>query len=126
MKDEELDSTAGATVPGEVDRIRDIIFGPQMRQYQQEFQALRKHLNQLERKLDQLADDGQTQKKKLATLRRDMRRMGDELRSELQSANQVERAHLGQVLLEIGSRLGAEGSSDRAVDLDREESGDEA
>ena len=49
--DELLDGNRSAA---EVDRIRDIIFGPQMRRYEQQFQRIASQLDGLGKQLDEL------------------------------------------------------------------------
>jgi predicted nucleic acid-binding Zn-ribbon protein len=104
----------------EVDRIRDIIFGSQMRVYQQQFEVMQRDLARLQQEIDHLAErlteqDGE-QGKKLQALRREMRQADDDLRSETRETAQrlttdkVERADLGRLFLDLGSQL-AEGRS---------------
>jgi predicted nucleic acid-binding Zn-ribbon protein len=104
----------------DVERIRDIIFGTQMRDYQQQFEALQRDLVRLQKDIDQLseqlAEQDSSQGKKLQNLRRDLRKADDDLRGELRDTAQrlttdkVEREDLGQLFLEIGNRL-TEGQS---------------
>ena len=110
----------------EVDRIRDIIFGQQMRDYDQRFQIVRRDLERLQEELDRLAErtaeqesnqakrlaeqDG-SQTKRLQELRKEMRRADDDLRDELRQATQmltddkVDRAALGELFIEVGTHL---------------------
>jgi chromosome segregation ATPase len=115
MSDQQVPSSSQ-----ELDRIRDIIFGGQMRDYQQQFQALQRDLNRLQQEIDrlteQLAEQDGAQGKKLQTLRRELRQADDDLRNELRettqnlSSDKVERVDLGRLFLEIGGQL-AEGRS---------------
>ena len=99
----------------DVERIRDIIFGTQMRDYQQRFEAFQRDLAQLQQQLDrlseQLAEQDSHQSKKLQSLRQEMRQADDALRDELRetarklAADKVERADLGHLFHEIGTRL---------------------
>jgi hypothetical protein len=99
----------------DVERIRDIIFGTQMRDYQQQFDALQRDLVRLQQDIDQLneqlAEQDSSQGKKVQNLRREMRKADDDLRGELRDTAQrlttdkVERVDLGQLFLEIGNRL---------------------
>jgi chromosome segregation ATPase len=117
------DKTQGAEQAGpiqEVDRIRDIIFGPQMRDYQERFQQVTLDIERLQQELDrlsqQLAEQDSNQSKKLQELRREMRKADDGLRAELrQSADQltkdkVSRDSLGELFVELGTRLKSGGS----------------
>ena len=104
----------------DVERIRDIIFGTQMRDYQQQFEAVQRDLARLQQDIDQLneqlAEQDSSQSKKVQSLRREMRSADDDLRSELRDTAQrlttdkVERVDLGQLFIELGNRL-AEGRS---------------
>jgi predicted RNase H-like nuclease (RuvC/YqgF family) len=115
MSDEHLQASSQ-----DVERIRDIIFGTQMRDYQQLFEALQRDVARLQQEIDQLneqlAEQDSNQGKKIQALRRDTRQADDELRSELRETAQklatdkVERADLGRLFLEIGTHL-TEGQS---------------
>jgi uncharacterized membrane-anchored protein YhcB (DUF1043 family) len=104
----------------EVERIRDIIFGPQMRDYTQKFQNVQRDLDRLQQELDdlseQLVDQGSETGKKLQALRREMRKADDGLRDELrQTAEQlagdkVDREVLGELFIELGNHLKTGGS----------------
>ncbi|MGD9146804.1 MAG: hypothetical protein PVG56_06310 [Anaerolineae bacterium] len=110
MSDEQLQATSQ-----DVDRIRDIIFGSQMRDYQQRFEGYQRDLARLQQEIaqlsEQLAEQDSTQTKKVQSLRREMRQADDDLRVELRETAQrltvdkVERVDLGQLFLEIGNRL---------------------
>jgi cell division septum initiation protein DivIVA len=110
MSDQQL--KAGAQ---DVERIRDIIFGTQMRDYQQRFEALQRDVARLQQHIDQLneqlAEQDSNQGKKVQSLRQEIRQADDELRSELRETAQkltvdkVERADLGGLFLEIGTHL---------------------
>lgn len=99
----------------DVERIRDIIFGTQMRNYQQRFEAFQRDLARLQQQVDhlseQLAEQDSNQGKKVQSLRQELRQAEDELRSELRETAQkltvdkVERADLGRLFLEIGTHL---------------------
>lgn len=99
----------------DVERIRDIIFGTQMRDYQQRFEVFQRDLARLQQQLDhlseQLAEQDSNQGKKVQSLRQELRQAEDELRSELRETAQkltidkVERRDLGGLFLEIGTHL---------------------
>jgi len=109
----------------EVARIRDIIFGTQMRDYEQRFQALQRDVQRLQKALDalteQLSDQDSSQEKKLQALRREVRKADDELRDELRGTAQkllnskVERVDLGQMLIELGTQLRSGSSLDETL-----------
>ena len=104
----------------EVDRIRDIIFGHQMRDYEQRFQIVQRDLERLQQEIDrlteQLADQDSSQSKKLQDLRREMRKADDSLRDELRETAQrltiekVDRVALGELFIELGTHLKTGGS----------------
>jgi hypothetical protein len=110
MNDEQLQASSQ-----DVDRIRDIIFGTQMRDYQQRFEAYQRDLARLQKEIEQLneqlAEQDSAQSKKTQALRREMRQADDDLRDELRetakklTVDKVERVDLGQLFLEIGNRL---------------------
>ena len=106
MTEEQAASSAGTVQ--EVDRIRDIIFGSQMRDYDQRFQIVQRDLSRLQQELDRLADQmseqDREQSKKLQALRGEMRQADDDLRDELRqavdqlTADKMDRAALGDCL----------------------------
>lgn len=104
----------------EVDRIRDIILGPQLREYEQRFQVVQRDLNRLQQELDrlteQLAEQDSNQAKRLQNLQKEMRQSNDDLRGELRETSQkltnekVDRLALGELFIELGQHLKAGGS----------------
>jgi chromosome segregation ATPase len=72
-----------------VERIRDIIFGPKMRDYEQRFEALTRDLSRLQADLDNLAEQltakDATQTKNLQAARQELRQANGDLRNELKS-----------------------------------------
>ena len=118
----------------EVDRIRDIIFGSQMRDYGQQFDTVRRDLERLQGEIDhlaeQLTEQDRGQADRLQVLRRELRKADDDLRSELREAAQkltgdkVDRMDLGQVFIEIGNYLKTGGTTTgllkTLVDVDQE------
>ena len=115
MSDEQVNATPEVGSEQEVDRIRDIIFGHQMRDYDQQFQIVRRDLERLQQELDRLAerlaDQDSSQAKRLQELRQEMRRADDDLRDELRQATQtltndkVDRVALGELFIELGTHL---------------------
>ena len=102
----------------DVERIRDIIFGPQMRDYEQRFQNVRRDVDRLQQELDRLTerltDQGGDQNKKLQSLRQEMRQADDDLRGEMretaqkQTTEKVDR--LAELFVELGNHLKTGGS----------------
>ena len=104
----------------DVDRIRDIIFGAQIREYEQKFQNVQRDLDRLQQDLDrlneQLVDQGGSHNKKLQNLRQEMRQADDDLRGEMRDTAQrlatdkVDRLALGDLFIELGTHLKEGGS----------------
>lgn len=115
MSDEQVNAISQVEAPQEVDRIRDIIFGHQMRDYDQRFQVVRRDFERLQQELDRLserlAEQDSNQAKRLQELRKEMRRADDDLRDELRQATQtltddkVDRVALGELFIELGTHL---------------------
>ena len=99
----------------DVGRIREIIFGSQMRDYEQRFRLLQRDLEGLQSELEALREQASAQNKerdkKLQALRDDMRQSDDDLRVEMRQAvdrltmDKVDRSTLGDLLIEMGKRL---------------------
>ena len=99
----------------DVERIREIIFGSQMRDYEQRFRLLQRDLEGLQGELEalreQVSAQGKEQDKKLQALRDDTRQSDDDLRAEMREAvdrltmAKVDRSMLGDLLIELGDRL---------------------
>lgn len=99
----------------EVERIRDIIFGAQMREYERRFKELERRLELLERQGGQLSDrldqlhQGQIEADQ--KLRRELRSAVEEWQAQLRAAvndleeDKVGRQDLGDLLVELGTRL---------------------
>jgi len=112
----------------EVDRIRDIIFGSQMRDYEGRFQAVQRDIERLQRDIDRLnerlAEQESSHNKEIGDLRQEMRRADDALRDELRESAQrltsdkVDRIALGELFIELGRQVKAGGSlTDMLVEL---------
>jgi len=120
MTDEQSNATPQVESAQEVERIRDIIFGAQMRNYDQQFQTVQRDLERLQQEIDQLteqlADQDSAQGKKLQDLHREMRKADDDLRTELRQTAQklttdkVDRVALGELFIELGTHLKTGGS----------------
>ena len=106
--------------PEKMDRVRDIIFGPQMRDYEQRFKVVRRDFERLQQEIDQLnerlTEQDTNQLKKLQSLHRDMRQADEDLRAELRQTadkltfDKVDRISLGELFVELGSHLKMGGS----------------
>ena len=111
---------SGEDKPQEVDRIRDIIFGSQMRTYEGNFQTIQRDLERLLHEIDRLNEKIDEQdrdhSKKLQALERELRKADDNLRTELRETalkltdEKVDRQVLGDLLVELGSQLKSAGS----------------
>lgn len=103
-----------------VNCIRDIVFGPQMREYEQRFQQIKNDLErmqqEMERLSDKLIDQDAEQLKKLQALQQDMRKSDDTLRNELRESSQkltdekVDRVTLAELFIELGNNIKSGGS----------------
>lgn len=86
-----------------VERVRDIIFGPKMRDYDQRFEAVARDLGRLQQEIDrlseQLAAKDTAQGRNLQALRQEVRQ-GD---SELKTALKADVSRLGTQLSEQGA-----------------------
>jgi len=119
MSDGEKVSSVENT-PQELDRIRDIIFGSQMREYEQRFQTLQRDLERLQEELDhlntQLSEQDRLHVEKLQDLRKESRKADDDLRDELRQTAQrlieekVDRVTLGELFVDLGTHLKSGGS----------------
>ncbi len=120
----------------EVDRIRDIIFGPQMRDYQQRFQIVQRDLDRLQQEInqltEQLAEQDRSQGERLQVLRKEVRQADDDLRSELRETAKelgtakVDRVTLGELFVELGTRIKTGGAfTDLLKDLVETDQGQE-
>lgn len=106
--------------PQELERIRDIILGPQMRLYEQRFQQISADLERFQQLLgqfeDQLSETDRTNEKKLQTLRRELRQADEDLRQELRRTNdrlvdeKTDRRMLGELFVTLGNQLKSGGS----------------
>ena len=120
MTDEPAKATPQLEAGQDVDRIREIIFGSQMRDYQQRFQSLQRDLARHQQEIDhlaeQLAEQGSDQGKKLQSLRQELRQADEGLRDELRqtgqklAAEKVDRVVLGELFIELGTHLKTGGS----------------
>ena len=120
MTDKESQAVSEAESPHEVDRIREIIFGTQMRDYQQRFQVVQRDLDWLQQEIgrlsERLSEQGSGHSKELQSLRQELRQADEDLRDELRETAQkltgdkVDRFALGELFIELGNQLKSGGS----------------
>jgi hypothetical protein len=106
--------------PEKMDRVRDIIFGPQMRDYEQKFKVFQRDFERMQQEIDRLnerlTEQDTNQLKKLQSLHRDMRQADEDLRAELRQTaekltfDKVDRITLGELFVELGGHLKMGGS----------------
>jgi hypothetical protein len=104
----------------DVNRIREIIFGAQMRAYEQRFQTQQRDLERLQQQLDQLTEQVEqrdtNQGNKTRELRNELRQTSDALREELRAIAQaltndkVDRVALAEMFVQLASHLKDGGS----------------
>jgi hypothetical protein len=104
----------------ELDRVRDIIFGSRMKQYEKNFSTLQQDMGRLQQEIarlnEQLAELETTETKKVQVLRREMTDKVTEVRTELRQRTQeldsdkVDRSVLGELFIEIGNQIKTGGS----------------
>jgi predicted RNase H-like nuclease (RuvC/YqgF family) len=134
MTKEQPDTEVARDPAQEVERIRDIIFGSQMRDYEGRFQTLQRDLDRLQGEIDRLserlAEQESTHNKQLGDLRQEMRQADDELRDEVRETTQclttdkVDRTVLGDLFIELGRQVKADGSlTDLVAELEDLEQG---
>ena len=104
----------------DIERIRDIIFGTQMRQYEQLVTTLQQDIQRLEHEIvslnEQAAERESNQTKAIHLLRQEMRDADQSLRNEARQLTQqleqekVGRALLGELFIELGGQIKSGGS----------------
>ncbi|PMP73524.1 MAG: hypothetical protein C0184_16040, partial [Chloroflexus aggregans] len=107
----------------EVDRLRDIIFGPQMEEYARAFSDIRRQIehltNDVRQLQDRLAEVEKAMVRRFDTLDNETRRINDELRREVERARARE-ALLQQVSAQLRQHEAAlNGLSDGVSELRR-------
>ncbi len=85
----------------EVERLRDILFGPQMEEYERRFSDLRREIERLTSDIralqDRIAEVERTQAKRMDSLEIELRRINDELKRDIARINARE-ASINQAL----------------------------
>lgn len=120
MSDQQAEILSADASPEKMDRVRDIIFGPQMRDFEQRFKQINRDLERLQAELghlnDRLTEQDANQLKKLQAMHRDMRQSDEDIRTELRQTadkltfDKVDRLALGELFIELGSHLKMGGS----------------
>jgi predicted nucleic acid-binding Zn-ribbon protein len=120
VTDKQTEAASPAGSAQEVERIRDIIFGSQMRDYEQQFLTVQRDLERLqgeiERLNERLAEQDASKSKEIRDLRQEMQKADDEVRDELResarrlTADKVDRTVLGELFIELGRQVKADGS----------------
>jgi hypothetical protein len=115
MTDKQPASGPQVEATKEIDRIRDIIFGHEMRDYDQRFQTVKRDLERLQQEIDRLTErleeQDREQDKKTQNLRQEMRQSDTDLRDELRHTaerlvgEKVDRVSLGELFVEVGNHL---------------------
>ncbi len=104
----------------QIDRVRELILGPHLRETGQHFQDMGRDLARLQQEFDrltqQVAEQEQEHSKRLQALRTEARDGDNTLRTELRDATQqlntdkMDRSALGELFIELGNQIKAGGS----------------
>jgi len=104
----------------QIDRVRELIVGPHLREYGQRLQDQSRDMERLQQEIarlsEQLASQEQEQSKRVQTVRQELRDGDEALRSELRStaqqltADKMDRSALGELFIELGNQIKAGGS----------------
>lgn len=99
----------------EIERIRELVVGPQLRQSEQKVSALQKDIERLQREIHQLNNQLNEQNvsvaERLQSLRQDLQESVDDVRSEMREVAQgleqdkVDRQMLGDLFIELGNHI---------------------
>lgn len=93
-----------------VERIRDIIFGPKMRDYEQRFEAVMRDIGRLQQELDRLGEQltakDAAQSRNLQALRQELRQADDELKAAL-------KAEAGRLTAQLAEQNAAHTTSEK-------------
>lgn len=107
------------TSPQDLERVRDILFGGIVRDYDSRFATIQRDLERLRKALDraneQMAAQDSAQNQKLQATRQELQESTDDLRSETRAGlerlvnEKVDREQLGNLFIEIGNQLKSNG-----------------
>lgn len=112
--------TIGSTPsPQDLERVREILFGKTIREYEKRFQTLQRDLDRLQSALDKanerLAEQEREHNKHLQEVRQELRAASSELRAEMReiterlTGEKVDKETLGDLLVELGTQIKGEG-----------------
>jgi hypothetical protein len=112
MADAKAQTPAVPESPRDVDRVRDIIFGSQMRDYSLKFEAISRDLARLQQELDQINEQmtaqNTAQTKSQQMLRQELRQADNDLRGEL-------KAEAEQLAARVAENDGAQSANLKAL-----------
>ena len=112
----------------EIERIRELVVGPQLRQSEQKIGTLQKDIDRLQREIQQLAsqlnEQNMSLSERLQQVRQDLQESVGEVRNEVRQVaegleqNKVDRHMLGDLFIELGNHIKEGGAiSDALQDL---------
>ncbi|MEZ4710087.1 MAG: hypothetical protein R3A44_22970 [Caldilineaceae bacterium] len=100
---------------GEIERIRELVVGPQLRQSEQKISTLQKDIERLQRELRQLRsqqnDNNKSLTENLQQLQQELQESVGEVRDELRlvttglEKDKVDRQKLGDLFIELGNHI---------------------
>jgi DNA anti-recombination protein RmuC len=116
MTDDQVMGGEGS--PAEVDRIRDIIFGPQMRRYEQQFQRVMAQLEGMGKQLDELRaafdQQGNDQEAGLRKVQEDLRESIEGMRKDTSARMDQYEEHTSTQIRQLGADLRQQGQDFRS------------
>ena len=99
----------------DLERIREILFGQTIRDYDSRFSSVSRDAERMQKSIDQLsqqlAEQQAENSRKLQELRKEMRESEDSLRTELRDVNQrlteekMDKQVLGDLFIELGNQI---------------------
>lgn len=105
--------------PQDLERVREILFGKTLREYEQRFQTMRRDVDRLQSALDKaherLAEQEREHNKRLQEVREELRLAASELRTELReladrlAGEKVDKETLGDLFVELGAQIKGDG-----------------
>lgn len=119
MSDKKTETSAVGN-DSQIDRVREMILGPYVRESSQRIQDLSRDLQRMQQEIDRLAqqltEQEQEQNKRVQALRQESRDGDSDLRTEMRDVAQqlgtekMDRAALGDLFVELGNQIKAGGS----------------
>ncbi len=105
--------------PQDLERVREILFGKTLREYEQRFQTLQRDVDRLQSALDKaherLAEQEREHNKRLQEVREELRLAASELRTEMReladrlTGEKVDKETLGDLFVEFGAQIKGNG-----------------